>query len=36
LLLIFLTTAEHRSGAHAFYRKLGFEETDWRFVKPLP
>jgi ribosomal protein S18 acetylase RimI-like enzyme len=33
--LIFLTTAEHRAGAHAFYRRLGFEETGRRFAKPL-
>jgi N-acetylglutamate synthase-like GNAT family acetyltransferase len=33
--LIFLTTAERRAGAHAFYRRLGFEETGRRFAKPL-
>jgi ribosomal protein S18 acetylase RimI-like enzyme len=33
--LIFLTTAERRSEAHAFYRRLGFEETGRRFAKPL-
>jgi N-acetylglutamate synthase-like GNAT family acetyltransferase len=33
--LIFLTTAERRGGAHAFYRRVGFEETGRRFAKPL-
>lgn len=33
--LIFLTTAERRADAHAFYRRLGFEETGSRFAKPL-
>jgi N-acetylglutamate synthase-like GNAT family acetyltransferase len=33
--LIFLTTAERRADAHAFYRRLGFEETGRRFVKLL-
>lgn len=33
--LIFLTTAERRGEAHAFYRRIGFEETGRRFVKPL-
>jgi N-acetylglutamate synthase-like GNAT family acetyltransferase len=33
--LIFLTTAERRDDAHAFYRRLGFEETGRRFAKPL-
>ena len=33
--LIFLTTAEHRRAAHAFYRELGFEETGRRFAKLL-
>jgi N-acetylglutamate synthase-like GNAT family acetyltransferase len=33
--LLFLTTAEHRADAHAFYRELGFEETGRRFAKPL-
>jgi GNAT superfamily N-acetyltransferase len=33
--LIFLTTAERRKDAHAFYRRLGFEETGRRFAKPL-
>jgi N-acetylglutamate synthase-like GNAT family acetyltransferase len=32
---IFLTTAEGRAGAHAFYRAIGFEETGRRFVKSL-
>ena len=33
--LIFLTTAERREGAHAFYRRMGFEETGRRFAKQL-
>lgn len=33
--LIFLTTAERRSDAHAFYRRIGFEETGRRFAKWL-
>ncbi len=33
--LIFLTTAERRADAHAFYRRLGFEETGRRFAKSL-
>ena len=33
--LMFLTTAERRSDAHAFYRRAGFEETGRRFAKPL-
>jgi N-acetylglutamate synthase-like GNAT family acetyltransferase len=33
--LLFLTTAERREDAHAFYRSLGFEETGRRFAKPL-
>ena len=33
--LMFLTTAERRSAAHAFYRRAGFEETGRRFAKPL-
>ena len=33
--LIFLTTAERRSEAHAFYRQLGYEETGRRFAKTL-
>jgi GNAT superfamily N-acetyltransferase len=33
--LIFLTTAEHRQDAHAFYRRIGFEETGRRFAKSL-
>jgi GNAT superfamily N-acetyltransferase len=33
--LIFLTTAERRSDAHAFYRSLGYEETGRRFAKTL-
>ena len=34
--LMFVTTAESRAGAHAFYRRLGFEETGRRFAKRLP
>jgi N-acetylglutamate synthase-like GNAT family acetyltransferase len=33
--LLFLTTAERRRDAHAFYRGLGFEETGRRFAKAL-
>ena len=33
--VLFLTTAERRKDAHAFYRKLGFEETGRRFAKSL-
>src|SRR5256714_6481471 len=33
--LLFLTTAERRQDAHAFYRGLGFEETGRRFAKAL-
>jgi GNAT superfamily N-acetyltransferase len=33
--VLFLTTAERRRDAHAFYRKLGFEETGRRFAKSL-
>jgi N-acetylglutamate synthase-like GNAT family acetyltransferase len=33
--LIFLTTAERRADAHAFYRRLGYEETGRRFAKTL-
>lgn len=33
--LIFLTTAERRRDAHAFYRRVGFEETGRRFAKAL-
>jgi ribosomal protein S18 acetylase RimI-like enzyme len=33
--LLFLTTAESRSGAHGFYRRVGFEETGRRFAKRL-
>ena len=34
-IVLFLTTAERRKDAHAFYRKLGFEETGRRFAKSL-
>jgi GNAT superfamily N-acetyltransferase len=33
--LIFLTTAERRTDAHAFYRRLGYEETGRRFARSL-
>jgi GNAT superfamily N-acetyltransferase len=33
--VVFLTTAERRHDAHAFYRRLGFEETGRRFAKSL-
>ena len=33
--VLFLTTAERRLDAHAFYGRLGFHETGRRFVKPL-
>jgi ribosomal protein S18 acetylase RimI-like enzyme len=33
--LIFLTSAERRQAAHAFYRQLGYEETGRRFAKRL-
>jgi ribosomal protein S18 acetylase RimI-like enzyme len=33
--LLFLTTAERRQDAHAFYRGLGYEETGRRFAKAL-
>jgi GNAT superfamily N-acetyltransferase len=33
--LIFLTTAEQRHDAHAFYRRIGFQETGKRFAKAL-
>jgi N-acetylglutamate synthase-like GNAT family acetyltransferase len=33
--LIFLTTAECRKEAHAFYGRVGFRETGTRFAKPL-
>jgi N-acetylglutamate synthase-like GNAT family acetyltransferase len=33
--LLFLTTAERRADAHAFYGRLGFEETGRRFAKQL-
>lgn len=33
--LIFLTTAERRADAHAFYQRIGFEETGRRFAKWL-
>jgi N-acetylglutamate synthase-like GNAT family acetyltransferase len=30
---LFLTTAAHRAGAHAFYERLGFEHTGRRYAK---
>jgi GNAT superfamily N-acetyltransferase len=33
--LVFLTSAERRRDAHAFYRRLGWEETGRRFAKRL-
>jgi GNAT superfamily N-acetyltransferase len=30
-----LTTSERRTGAHAFYRALGYEEVSKRFLKAL-
>jgi GNAT superfamily N-acetyltransferase len=33
--VLWLTTAEYRAGAHAFYRALGFEETGRRFARSL-
>jgi GNAT superfamily N-acetyltransferase len=33
--LLFLTTAERREDARAFYRSIGFEETGRRFAKTL-
>jgi GNAT superfamily N-acetyltransferase len=33
--LMFLTTAERREDAHAFYRRIGFEEAGRRFAKRL-
>jgi predicted N-acetyltransferase YhbS len=34
--LIFLTSAEGRGDAHAFYTRIGFEERGRRFAKSLP
>jgi ribosomal protein S18 acetylase RimI-like enzyme len=34
--LIFLTTADHRDEAHAFYRRIGFKEAGRRFYRPIP
>jgi GNAT superfamily N-acetyltransferase len=33
--LVEVTSAEHRSDAHAAYRALGFDETSRRFVRQL-
>ena len=32
---IHLTTANHRKGAHAFYRRLGYDDTGRRFYRSL-
>ncbi len=32
---IVVTTAEHRTGAHVFYARLGYEYTGRRYTKPL-
>ena len=32
---VFLTSANRRADAHAFYRRLGYDETGRRFVKSL-
>jgi GNAT superfamily N-acetyltransferase len=32
---ILVTTAEHRTGAHAFYARMGWENTGRRFAKRL-
>jgi GNAT superfamily N-acetyltransferase len=33
--LLYLTTAEHRADAHAFYRSVGLEHTGRRYAKRL-
>jgi GNAT superfamily N-acetyltransferase len=33
--VLFLTTAEGRAGAHAFYERLGLERTGRRYAKTL-
>lgn len=33
---VHLTTALHRAEAHAFYERMGFERTGWRFARRLP
>jgi len=33
--VIEVTSGDHRPGAHAFYRRLGFEERPRRFIKRL-
>ena len=30
-----VTSAERRTRAHAFYRRLGYEERPYRFIKQL-
>jgi hypothetical protein len=30
-----LTTHKRRTGAHRFYRKMGYEATGYRFVRSL-
>jgi len=34
--VIEVTSGDHRPGAHAFYRSLGYEERPRRFLKRLP
>jgi GNAT superfamily N-acetyltransferase len=33
--IVFLTTADHRDGAHGFYERVGLEYTGRRFAKTL-
>jgi GNAT superfamily N-acetyltransferase len=32
---VMLTTHKHRTGAHNFYRRMGYEATGYRFYKEL-
>jgi GNAT superfamily N-acetyltransferase len=34
--MVEITSHARRSDAHAFYRHLGYEQTSFRFAKPLP